>query len=548
MQKGQGTGLGLSISKSIVQLHGGNIGLTSEGKGKGSTFYVELPAYRKNRVRRPRLRVQQTGQHTPSQQQFPHTGNNISSSPRSPPRVLHSSENSLKNDANTSQRASYHSRSRERPIPSDGNAGGVTPSANESLYSFTTQQRGNVSELDNYDEDNTYEGADNDRDIEGGVGGTADVNHQQEVNDATYFKDNPWVPDSWATSFNWMRQWWRGAAQISPYAVSKKPATSLNVNKKANDNNESFDKQRDNGNNTGLDNYEGAPSAQTPVGSDALDVMELGGLVNGAEKEFTESKAATPTRQLPHSITPNGQSIKQVKHTGSTHNNIHMLQQSSTSESMSLGAMSVHSITSTVSGIGVNQSHSSSVPQLPLNHIHHHGKSAKRYNILVVDDSVPNRKMLSRLLTREHHNVTEAGDGTEAIEVVRNILCGNVKKGGGIGNHGNNAPPSLIHPNDIDGSCTQECSISPDASSFDLILMDYYMPNMNGPVAIEAIRRMGFKGMIVGVSGVMDDDVNHFVQAGANLVMCKPITLAALWKALRDTTFFDESPTVVELE
>jgi hypothetical protein len=45
--------------------------------------------------------------------------------------------------------------------------------------------------------------------------------------------------------------------------------------------------------------------------------------------------------------------------------------------------------------------------------------------------------------------------------------------------------------------------------------------------------------MILGVSGVMDDDVHHFIDSGANLVLCKPISLAGLWKALRGTDFFN---------
>jgi signal transduction histidine kinase len=37
------TGLGLFLSKEIIELHGGEIWVESEGKGKGSTFTVKIP-------------------------------------------------------------------------------------------------------------------------------------------------------------------------------------------------------------------------------------------------------------------------------------------------------------------------------------------------------------------------------------------------------------------------------------------------------------------------------------------------------------------------
>ena len=43
----QGTGMGLAISKSIAERCGGKIGVTSEGTGKGSTFWIWIPCERR---------------------------------------------------------------------------------------------------------------------------------------------------------------------------------------------------------------------------------------------------------------------------------------------------------------------------------------------------------------------------------------------------------------------------------------------------------------------------------------------------------------------
>ena len=38
-----GMGIGTYFAKRVVQDHGGNVGAFSEGPGKGSTFWMELP-------------------------------------------------------------------------------------------------------------------------------------------------------------------------------------------------------------------------------------------------------------------------------------------------------------------------------------------------------------------------------------------------------------------------------------------------------------------------------------------------------------------------
>ena len=45
LQAGGQSGLGLWIARSIVQMHHGKVYLHSDGMGKGSTFYVDIPAY-----------------------------------------------------------------------------------------------------------------------------------------------------------------------------------------------------------------------------------------------------------------------------------------------------------------------------------------------------------------------------------------------------------------------------------------------------------------------------------------------------------------------
>jgi signal transduction histidine kinase len=89
-------------------------------------------------------------------------------------------------------------------------------------------------------------------------------------------------------------------------------------------------------------------------------------------------------------------------------------------------------------------------------------------HVLVVDDSRLNRKMLLKCLRADGHTCVEAEDGLEAIAMVKKRICQAT---------GGNGKP------------------------FDAVLMDFVMPNMDGPTATKEIRALGYAAPIFGVTG-----------------------------------------------
>ena len=62
----------------------------------------------------------------------------------------------------------------------------------------------------------------------------------------------------------------------------------------------------------------------------------------------------------------------------------------------------------------------------------------------------------------------------------------------------------------------------PQQFAIDAVLIDFNMPRMNGPDAIVEMRKMGFRGPIIGVSGGEEEAMTQFLQAGADDVLQKP--------------------------
>ena len=92
--------------------------------------------------------------------------------------------------------------------------------------------------------------------------------------------------------------------------------------------------------------------------------------------------------------------------------------------------------------------------------------------------------------------------------------------------------------------------------SIDAVLIDFNMPRMNGPDAIVEMRKIGFRGPIIGVSGGDEKTMIQFLEAGADNVIQKPAktdTLVdILLTGLEMVVVFDETqqrkkPTTVSI-
>jgi CheY-like chemotaxis protein len=114
--------------------------------------------------------------------------------------------------------------------------------------------------------------------------------------------------------------------------------------------------------------------------------------------------------------------------------------------------------------------------------------------ILIVDDTATNRKIVRRILKIDGFtDVDEAKDGQECVEMV---------------------------------SCRP-----PSEPWYDLILMDYEMPRMNGPTATSRLRELGYSMPIIGVTGnILNADVSYFLESGANSVLPKPVVMKDLYE------------------
>jgi CheY-like chemotaxis protein len=135
-------------------------------------------------------------------------------------------------------------------------------------------------------------------------------------------------------------------------------------------------------------------------------------------------------------------------------------------------------------------------------------------HVLIVDDVPMNRKILARLLSGIGYMCYQAVDGLDCVDLVTSTLKGYVN----LTPFGTTAKPEHV-----------------ESVHFDLIIMDYSMPRMNGAAATKALRKMGLNIPIFGLTGnVLKDDVDDFLANGANGVLKKPFDVNQFNNAIRN--------------
>jgi CheY-like chemotaxis protein len=169
--------------------------------------------------------------------------------------------------------------------------------------------------------------------------------------------------------------------------------------------------------------------------------------------------------------------------------------------------------------------------------------------VLVVDDAPSNRKMLIRVLAKSGHVCDQAQDGQVAVQrylasiaasaegqsrdfqdgtgEMKDSYSTDEKRDGSADGHADGRADGNVGSQRSD---LEDGLVGPvSGTGYDMILMDYEMPVMNGPTATARLRELGCMCPIVGVTGnVLGADVDFFLAQGADCVLPKPLQMSAL--------------------
>lgn len=115
----------------------------------------------------------------------------------------------------------------------------------------------------------------------------------------------------------------------------------------------------------------------------------------------------------------------------------------------------------------------------------------KGCRILVAEDNFTIQMLTKAILEKAGAEVTVAGDGAKALQIFK------------------------------------------EQSSFDLVVTDIFMPNLDGIGLTQALREQGFGAPIIGVSAAtVGEETQQLMAVGATATLAKPLTLSALQSRL----------------
>jgi CheY-like chemotaxis protein/two-component sensor histidine kinase len=149
------------------------------------------------------------------------------------------------------------------------------------------------------------------------------------------------------------------------------------------------------------------------------------------------------------------------------------------------------------------------------------------FHVLLVDDAQINLKMVSMLMKRLGCRCTTALNGQEAVEHIRSNLVSLP------GEHAGEHVSALQRPSNLPVTLSAAPAVAHriqvSKDMYDFVLMDNYMPVMDGPSACTQMRRLGYTRPIIGLTGhALGEDLQAFRDAGANAVLTKPLDVAEL--------------------
>ena len=157
---------------------------------------------------------------------------------------------------------------------------------------------------------------------------------------------------------------------------------------------------------------------------------------------------------------------------------------------------------------------------------------------LLLHTYLPNRKMIRRMLESSMNAVAlgeviveEADDGTTALQAMKKVT-----EASSDGHDCDSSQDYIVEEFDEEVALgeKEEGSKKRSDMGFDLVFMDYVMTTMNGPEAVQIMRRdLKFTGGIIGVTGnALPADLTYFQECGADLVITKPLTNKKLMDAI----------------